>query len=118
MNLDFLSGLLGGQNGNSMLGMLLPLILGGNKGGISSSVGGNLGGILSAFTNEKGKGNENAFPPLFGSDEDDSGQNGIWNMIGSLLPKSGEKAPVSSQSHPNYPYELQYNRPYRGEKSS
>ena len=107
MDLGFLSGLFGGEN-NAMLSALLPLLLGGKtSGGLDPTA---LGGILSGLLKTQQK--EDAFPPLFGSEEGNpaADPNGLFNILGSMLSAPQGKKSESSQAG-KYPYELQYNRP-------
>ena len=108
MDLGFLSSLLGKQGDNSALTMLLPLLLGNKKPDPGASSG--LGTLLSGLMNASPKKAE-GFPPLFGDpDEKTSDQNGLFNVLGSLLNLPKNEKP-EAKAAPEFPYELQYNRP-------
>ena len=108
MDLGFLSGLLGNkEKGNSPLTMLLPLLLGKNGDDRGNNP---LQGLFANMMNGN-KASEDAFPPLFGAGEEKKNDfNGLLNMIGKLSPSAPN---ISSEENivPDYPYELQYNRP-------
>ena len=108
MDLDFLTKMLGGSGEKSAnpLMTLLPLLLGGKGGDLSSL----LGGGKSHFSMGASRDDNTSFPPLFGSSSGNSvGENGLMNLLGNFFPTKKE----SSQEKPSsaYPYELQYNRP-------
>ena len=107
MDLDFLSNLFKGQGGGGPLTALLPLILGGKTSDLSS--------LLGSFGMGKDAVKQNdPFPPLF-SEQASKQTPSADNMIGllkGLLP-SAPTPPASSQPATEYPYELQYNRPYK-----
>ena len=108
MNLDLLSGLIGGQGNGSPIAMLLPMLLGG-KGVDFGSIFGKKGGN----TGQSGVGND-GFPPLFGRNAETNGQdiNGLFRLLGNM---NGNISLKKEDSLPKkeFPYELQYNRPYR-----
>ena len=107
MNTDLLSGLLGGQGNNSLLTTLLPLLIGGKSLDARS--------LLSSIGSSGGKKpNSEEYPPLFGS------QNGrvnpsdsLLNMLFGMMPQGKKEVDTPSSSAPTYPYELQYNRPFK-----
>ena len=113
MNSDFLSGLLGGQGNNNLLATLIPLLLGGRsldpKALLSGTDG--LGNLFSGGHN----GNAEEFPPLFGAL--DSGPknpaNSLWNMLSGIMPQGKKETATPPPSSSEYPYELQYNHPYK-----
>ena len=114
MNPDILSNLLGG-NGNAMLGMLIPLLLGG-KGTTLPKSGADGNSLLNALLGAKPS--TAPYPPLFGErfSSANASSGDLLNMLGSLMPKGKEATPPEEPNPPAYPYELQYNRPFREEK--
>lgn len=118
MDLDFLSKMIGGQGGSNPLAALLPLLLGGKGLDFSSLLGG-VGKVFPSAFSEKKENSENTFPPLFGNQESNfSSENGLMNLLGNMIsPKKSAPAPSPAPSSapvtPEYPYELQYNRPFR-----
>lgn len=123
MNSDFLSQLLGGQDGAKMLGILLPMILG-NKGGEVLPFGKNIG-LLSSLLSNSGLGTikgdvgrndavgtrKGEYPPLFGGGKGDlpvGTPADIWNIIGNLTKSQKEKSDLDDSIPP---YDLQYNHP-------
>ena len=109
MNLDFLSGMFGGQGNNgNLIGMLLPMFLGGKGLDLSSMFGNKPNDKSTSSTSD-------SFPPLFGSNAGSGSgdMNGLFQILGNL----GKRTEVTKKADPvkdnAYPYELQYNRPYK-----
>jgi len=113
MDLGFLSELLGGQGkgSNPMLTMLLPLLLGG-KGAFSGGNTPDPSAILSQLL--KGKARDGGgYPPLFGEDGiPQKNMSGMMDLLGSAINPSSVKTEKQNVKT-DYPYELQYNRPYQ-----
>lgn len=112
MDLGILSGFLGGQKkDNSMLATLLPMLLGGK---LSSNTGGATGDLLSSLFKGAPREKGEDFPPLFGgvTGENSTTQIGLSDLLGKVMsaPQGNNKP---APSHPEYPYELQYNRPFK-----
>ena len=111
MDLDFITKLLGGKGNNAMT-MLLPLLLGGRSFDFSS--------VLGALTKQKPQGDSeaepNSYPPLFGmaTAQTTEKQGDIMQFFGQMIPSSVPKQ--EEKQRQEYPYELQYNRPYSAEK--
>ena len=109
MNLDLLSGLIGGQGNGNPIAMLIPMLLGGKGldfGSMLGKKGGNVG--------QSGSGND-CFPPLFGRKSEMNGQdiNGLFRLLGNMNANSPSQKEDSHEKEKDFPYELQYNRPYR-----
>lgn len=106
MDLDFLSKILGGQGAaNNPMTSLLPLLLGGKAPDLSSF-----------FGKAKAGGSDGDFPPLFGNPSTaQSAEKGLVNLLGNLFPSGNNPAPTPKATF-EYPYELQYNRPFSSKK--
>ena len=120
-----LLGMLGNHGNNQMISILLPVLLG------AKGSGGDLSGVLSAIaglgssgsTQGSAKG-DGTFPPLFASDSIISSSVGnmmplLQNILGGREIKGNpvnKNIQTESESFPNYPYELQYNRPDNSKK--
>ena len=100
MDADLINNLLKGQGG-SPIAALLPILLGGNAPDLSSLLGGIVGTKPSSGDD---------YPPLFG----ESPSNRPLDMMGLLKGILPSTPPPQKESvaQPEYPYELQYNRPY------
>ena len=100
MNADLIKNLLKGQ-GDSPITTLLPMLFGGKSPDLSSLLGGIVGSSPST---------EDDYPPLFG----ESPSNRPLDMMGLLKGFLPATPPPQKESSPlpEYPYELQYNRPY------
>ena len=105
MDLGFLSGLIGGQGKDNTLATLLPLLLGG-KGNLAQM----LGPLLKGSSRDGDKG----FPPLFGEQNTAASgvQNGMLDFLGNMI-KRNENKTNNEELKTEYPYELQYNRPFQ-----
>ena len=119
--MDLLKSLLQGNGSNPLIGTLLPLLLGGKKGGTDVSTllsllgNGGLGGHIQGT--DKGE----AYPPLFGDESRPSGSGfDLLPLLQTLSGTKREATPSSSasnvRSEENYPYELQYNRPEKANR--
>lgn len=111
MDLGFLSGLLGGQGkDNSMLAAILPMLLGGK---LSPNGNGSTNNLLASIFKGDSRDKAENFPPLFSENKEqkDSSQIGLTDLLGKVMsaPPTGQKG---DKAKPDYPYELQYNRPY------
>ena len=117
MDLGFLTKVLAGQGGGSSpMSMLLPMLLGAKGSGSKPAGNSDLAGILSELLGQKRE-DQGSFPPLFGDEEagDGSLKNPLLNIVGNLMPGM-QKTKENPQKTIEYPYELQYNHPYREEK--
>ena len=107
MDLDFIGKLLGGQTSSSPISALLPLLLGGKTPDLSSL----LGSFPSRPAVAEG---DRSFPPLFGEKtvENSLEKEGMMQLLGNLFPTKPTQLPAQKTVE-KYPYELQYNRPYK-----
>ena len=108
MNLDFLSGILGGhgKNNNVMMTMLLPLLLGGKspigQGGIDAT------GLMTQLFKGKG-GQGDSYPPLFGESNASNNPSSLLDILSKMTLSAPSE--LKQEERATYPYELQYNRP-------
>ena len=112
MDLGFLTEMFGGKGTNPMA-MLLPLLIGGKSPDLSS-----LMGLFSKANNKDALQNSDQsadFPPLFGTNAPygDRNKGDILQLLGKMLPPKTMDKQVQKDNE-EYPYELQYNRPFKG----
>ncbi|MBO7390841.1 MAG: hypothetical protein J6U39_05285 [Clostridia bacterium] len=111
MDLGFLSGLIGGEGKDqSMLTALLPMLLGGK---FSQNGNAMPNDILSSIFKGGARENIENYPPLFGGSNEVNlaSRNNLSDILGRVL-SSPVPNRVSPEPKSDYPYELQYNRPY------
>ena len=113
MDLGFLSGLFGGKtNDSGIISALLPLLLAGK--GQTTEKGG-IGNILSGLFKGDTRDNVDTYPPLFGdvAKSETGAQNNLLDILGRILNKPKNEDIAKQKDKSDYPYELQYNRPFQ-----
>ena len=111
MDLGFFTEMLGGKGANPLT-MLLPLLLGGKSPDLSA--------LMKLFSQRNDHGqsensDQNAdYPPLFGSGTSsiDADKGDIMQVLGKMIPQKPKESEPQKQTE-EYPYELQYNRPFK-----